>query len=132
MRAGYTREDVDRTFRIVEKTTEDTARASVDLTGIGWLTVRGIYEHGKRSGSPVDGLELLSIGEQPTLRQFDISDRNRDRFSAVVLVMPLSILSFNGSEVKQLRSQNRRLMAEIEAQGANNQSAQASLTAGPA
>ena len=36
------------------------------------------------------------------------------------------------SEVKQLRSQNRRLMAEIEAQGANNQSAQASLTAGPA
>ena len=36
------------------------------------------------------------------------------------------------SEVKQLRSQNRKLLAEIEAQGANNQSAQASLTAGPA
>ncbi|PYR40633.1 MAG: hypothetical protein DMF93_10515 [Acidobacteria bacterium] len=96
-RAGYTREAVDRTFRIVEKTTEDTARASVDLTGVGWLAVRGIYEHGKRTGSPVDGLELLSIGEQPTLRQFDISDRNRDRFSAIVQVMPISILSFSGS-----------------------------------
>jgi len=96
-RAGYTREEVDRTYRIVEKTTEDTARASVDLTGVGWLTVRGIYEHGKRTGSAVDGLELLSIGEQPTLRQFDISDRNRDRFSAIVQVMPISILSFNGS-----------------------------------
>lgn len=96
-RAGYTREDVDRTHRIVEKTTEDTARASVDVTGVGWLTVRGIYEHGKRTGSPVDTLELLSIGEQPSLRQFDISDRTRDRFSGIVQVSPFSFLSFNGS-----------------------------------
>src|SRR6185436_10515709 len=28
-RAGYTREEVDRTYRIVEKTTEDIVRASV-------------------------------------------------------------------------------------------------------
>src|SRR5205823_3043041 len=96
-RAGYTREDIDRTYRIVEKTSEDIARASVDLTGLGWMTVRGVYEHSKRTGSQVDQLELLSIGEQPTLRQFDISDRNQDRFSAIVQVMPISILSFSGS-----------------------------------
>ena len=63
-RAGYTREDVDRTFRIVEKTVEDTGRASVDLTGVPWVTVRGVFEHSKRRGSAVNGLELLAIGEQ--------------------------------------------------------------------
>jgi MtrB/PioB family decaheme-associated outer membrane protein len=96
-RAGYTREETDRTHRIVANTTEDTARASVDLTGLGYLTVRGVYEHGKRRGSEVDGLELLSIGEQPSLRQFDISDRDRDRFSTIVTVTPFSFLSLNGS-----------------------------------
>src|SRR5262249_59405475 len=96
-RAGYTREEVDRTYRIVEKTTENIGRASVDLTGLGWLTVRGVYEHGERRGSPVDELELLSIGEQPTLRQFDIADRNQDRFSAIVQVMVNDDLSLNGS-----------------------------------
>ena len=43
--AGYTREEVDRTYRIVEKTTEDIGRVSVDLTGLAWLTVRGVFEH---------------------------------------------------------------------------------------
>jgi Putative outer membrane beta-barrel porin, MtrB/PioB len=96
-RAGYTREEVDRTYRIVEKTTEDIARASVDLTGLSWLTVRGVFEHSKRVGTPVDQLELLSIGEQPTLRQYDISDRNQDRFNAIVTVTPASQFSVNAS-----------------------------------
>jgi MtrB/PioB family decaheme-associated outer membrane protein len=94
-RAGYTREDVDRTYRIVEKTTEDIGRASVDLTGLAWLSVRGVFEHSKRRGTPVDGLELLSIGEQPTLRQYDISDRDQDRFSTIIMVTPVSQFSVN-------------------------------------
>jgi MtrB/PioB family decaheme-associated outer membrane protein len=96
-RAGYTREDVDRTYRIVEKTTEDIARTSVDLTGVPWVTVRGVFEHSKRRGSPVDSLELLSIGEQPTLRQYDISDRDQNRFSTIIMVTPMSDFSFNTS-----------------------------------
>ena len=96
-RAGYTREDVDRTHRIVEKTTEDIARASVDLTGFSMVTVRGVFEHSKRTGSAVDGLELLAIGEQPLLRQFDISDRDQDRFNAIVQITPLSQFSVNAS-----------------------------------
>jgi MtrB/PioB family decaheme-associated outer membrane protein len=94
-RAGYTREDVDRTYRIVEKTTEDIGRASVDLTGLAWLSVRGVFEHSKRRGTPVDGLELLAIGEQPTLRQYDISDRDQDRFSTIIMVTPVSQFSVN-------------------------------------
>jgi MtrB/PioB family decaheme-associated outer membrane protein len=96
-RAGYTREDIDRTHRIVEKTTEDIARASVDVTGLSWVTVRGVYEHSKRRGSAVDEMELLAIGEQPTLRQYDISDRDQDRFSTILTVTPVSPLSVNGS-----------------------------------
>ena len=96
-RAGYTREEVDRTFRIIEKTTEDIGRASVDLTGLGWLTVRGVFEHSKRVGSAPDGLELLSIGEQPLMRHYDIADRNQNRFNAIVQVTPLSQFSLNAS-----------------------------------
>jgi MtrB/PioB family decaheme-associated outer membrane protein len=96
-RAGYTREEVDRTYRIVEKTTEDIGRASVDLTGLGWLTVRGVFEHSARVGSAANGLELLSIGEQPLLRHYDIADRTQNRFNAIVQVTPLSQFSINGS-----------------------------------
>jgi MtrB/PioB family decaheme-associated outer membrane protein len=96
-RAGYTREEVDRTHRMVENTSEDTLRGSVDLTGIAWLTVRGVYEHSERTGSDVDWQELLAIGEQPSVRHFDIADRTRERTSAIVQLTPLSMLSFNGS-----------------------------------
>ena len=96
-RAGYTREELDRSFRIVENTSEDTGRLSVDLTGFTWVTLRGIYEIGNRRGSAVDQAELLAIGEQPTLRQFDISDRDHHRVTGIVTVTPIAMLSFNGS-----------------------------------
>ena len=59
--------------------------------------MRGVFEHAKRVGSAVDTLELLAIGEQPSLRQYDISDRNQDRFNAIMQMTPLSQLSVNGS-----------------------------------
>ncbi len=82
---------------MVENTIEDTGRASIDLTGVSWVTVRGVYEHSKRTGSSVDQLELLSFGEQPLLRQYDIADRNRDRFSTILQLTPASVFSVNGS-----------------------------------
>ena len=91
-RAGYTREGINRTYRAVEDTTEDTGRASIDLTGFSYVTVRGVCEHSKRAGSAVDGLELLSIGEQPLLRQFDISDRNQDRFNMILQITRSAVL----------------------------------------
>lgn len=103
-RGGYTREDIDHanpstgeTGRYIEKSVEDTGRLSVDLTGIGWLTVRGIYEHGQRRGAGLDLQTLIGIGEQPSLRQFDISDRNRDSFRTIVTVMPVAQFSVNAA-----------------------------------
>jgi MtrB/PioB family decaheme-associated outer membrane protein len=97
LRAGYTREQIGQTFRTFDRTTEDTVRLSADAAGINWLTLRAVYEHGRRAGSGLDDQVLDDIGEQVSLRQFDISDRSTDRFSGIVQVTPLSSLSFNGS-----------------------------------
>jgi MtrB/PioB family decaheme-associated outer membrane protein len=104
VRAGYTREDSDHanpstgeTTRYLQKTVEDTGRLSMDLTGIGWLTLRGIYEHGKRVGSGLDLATLIAIGEQPSLRQFDVADRNTDSFRGIVQFMPVSQFSVNAT-----------------------------------
>ena len=97
VRAGYGLEDVERTFRLTESTTEHTVRASIDSTGNNYVSVRGVYEHGTRAGHGLDEEVLDDIGEQISLRQFDISDRNRDRVSAVVQVLPLNQLGINGT-----------------------------------
>ena len=97
LRVGYTREQLNQTFRIFDTTTEDTVRLSADATGVSWLTLRGVYEHARRVGTGFDEQTLDDIGEQTSLRQFDISDRNSDRFSTVVQLMPASALSFNGT-----------------------------------
>jgi MtrB/PioB family decaheme-associated outer membrane protein len=96
-RAGYTREQINQTFRTFDTTTEDTLRLSADATGMSWLTLRAVYEHGKRVGSGLDEQTLDDIGEQVSLRQFDISDRSSDRFSGIVQVIPFSALSFNAT-----------------------------------
>jgi MtrB/PioB family decaheme-associated outer membrane protein len=97
LRAGYSLEKIAQTFRYVDSTTENTLRLSADLTGTSWLTLRGVYEHAKRVGTGFDDQVLDDIGEQTSLRQFDMSDRTADRFSAIVMVMPYASLAFNGT-----------------------------------
>ena len=94
---GYTRERVNETFRFFDTTTENTVRASIDLSGISWLMLRGVYEHANRTGSGFDEQVLDDIGEQVSLRQFDISDRRANRVSIVTQVTPISSFSLNGS-----------------------------------
>jgi MtrB/PioB family decaheme-associated outer membrane protein len=96
-RAGYSREVIDQTFRTFDTTTENTLRLSVDATKIHWLTLRGVYEYARRTGAGLDEQSLDDLGEQVSLRQFDISDRNSNRFSGIAIVMPTSSLSFNGT-----------------------------------
>src|SRR5262249_59696172 len=68
-----------------------------DLSGISWLMLRGVYEHANRTGSGFDEQVLDDIGEQVSLRQFDISDRKANRVSIVTQVTPISSFSLNGS-----------------------------------
>ena len=96
-RLGYGRERDDRTFRFLEQTTEHTVRAAVDSTGLSWGSMRVQYEHGDRTGKGLDEQALSDIGEQTSLRQFDISDRRRDRVLALVQVVPVAALGVNAS-----------------------------------
>ena len=95
--AGYSREDYDRTFRIFEKTAEDTYRASIDSTGNQYVTVRAKFEHSNRVGSGFDAALLAEVGEQADTRHFDIADRTRDRVTGIVTVTPTGYLDINGS-----------------------------------
>jgi MtrB/PioB family decaheme-associated outer membrane protein len=97
LRVGYGREHDDRTFRFFEKTTEHTVRASVDSTGLAWGSLRVQYDHAVRTGEGLDEQVLSDIGEQVSLRQFDISDRTRDRVTATVQFLPVDSIGLTGS-----------------------------------
>ena len=96
-RAAYTYNTFNQTFRTFDSQNENVLRLSADASRIRWLTVRGVYEYSKRVGTGLDEQSLDDIGEQVSLRQFDISDRTMHRFSAVLLATPLPTLSLNGS-----------------------------------
>jgi hypothetical protein len=94
---GYGRDEGTRTFRHFEDTVENTFRAAFDTTGAGWATLRVQYEHSTRTGTGLDEEVLEAVGEQLSLRQFDISDRNRDRVTAIVTVIPVQQFGVNVS-----------------------------------
>ena len=97
LRVGYGLEDVDRSFRLFESTTDHTFRASIDSTGNHIVMVRGVYERSTRTGTGLDEEVLDDIGEQISLRQFDISNRDRDRFFTVVQVIPAGQIGLNAT-----------------------------------
>jgi len=99
LRVGYTGETDDRTYRVIESTTQHTVRASIDTVGNQWVTLRVGYEHAKRTGSGIDELALDEIGEQVSLRQFDISDLDRNAVNAQVQVTPIQPLSLTATVV---------------------------------
>jgi MtrB/PioB family decaheme-associated outer membrane protein len=96
-RVAYTREHVDETFRTFDTTTENTVTVSYDASGISWLMLRAAYQHANRVGTGLDEQSLDDIGEQVSLRQFDISDRTANQFSLVAQATPVSSFSVNGS-----------------------------------
>lgn len=97
IRGGYTYEKIDRSGRFGDSTSENTGRVSLDMTGTGWLQVRGIAEYAKRVANGVDPAEILADGEQPRLGQYDIASRNRHRYTALAVLTPIADLSFNAS-----------------------------------
>lgn len=92
IRLGYALEHDDRTGRYVETTDDHVVKVSVDSMGFARGSVRAVYEYSKRVGSGFDEEALDEIGEHVSLRQFDISDRNRQRVTLVGTVNPLDSL----------------------------------------
>lgn len=97
LRAGFGREHDDRTGRYVERTTDDVVRLSVDSTGLTWATVRVQYEDAHRTGDGFDDIVLDDVGEQVSLRQFDISDRRRRRITVLGTLTPTDAVALNAA-----------------------------------
>lgn len=97
IRVGYGHESVDRTFRFFEETVDHSLRVSYDLANLSWATLRASYLHANRTGSGLDEEALSDIGEQVSLRQFDISDRVRDQGTLLVSIFPSALVSLNAT-----------------------------------
>jgi hypothetical protein len=93
---GYAHENGDRSYRVWEKTSEDTFRFTIDSSSWSFLSIRAKYERSNRTGSGLDEEVLAEAGEQPDMRHFDIADRKRDRASLLLTVTPMSRLDLNG------------------------------------
>ena len=96
-RVGYGQEHDNRTFRHTEETTDRVVRASIDSQGFSWGSVRLQYDYSKRVGEGLDEQVLDDVGEQTSLRQFDISDRNRHRLSLIGQAVATDTIAVNGS-----------------------------------
>jgi len=94
---GFSRDDGDRTYRIYEKTAEDTYRVEIDSVGSQYAMLRTKFEHSSRTGSGFDEALLEEVGEQPGTRHFDIANRKRDRVTTTLTVTPVSFLDINTS-----------------------------------
>jgi MtrB/PioB family decaheme-associated outer membrane protein len=95
LRLGYTREGVDRTFRFLDETVDHTMRVAYDVTSLDWITLRAAYNRSKRTGAGLDEEAFSDIGEQVSLRQFDIADRVRNQGTLIATLLPSSLFSVN-------------------------------------
>ena len=91
---GYSRLIEDRSHRIFESTKEDLVRVSFDSVGTAYFTLRTKYEHSRKraAGNAADIEERVAglldhAGEQPTMRHFDVAERDRDRVTLLGTVM---------------------------------------------
>jgi MtrB/PioB family decaheme-associated outer membrane protein len=95
--AGYSRNNSGHDFRIFEDTGENVFRLTADAVGTQWITFRADYEHSDRTGSGLDEQLLVQIGEQPALRHYDVANRNRNKFTGQVDVVPNDLWTFSAS-----------------------------------
>jgi MtrB/PioB family decaheme-associated outer membrane protein len=95
LRAGYGRNDNSYDFRTFASSGENVLRLSADTTGSQWVTFRAKYELADRTGSGLDDSLLITMGEQPDMRQYDIADRTRNKFTGQVDFTPTEQWSFS-------------------------------------
>jgi MtrB/PioB family decaheme-associated outer membrane protein len=96
VRLGYSRETDKRTFREFEHTADNIFRVAVDTTGWNYLQLRAQYDYAHRTGTGLDE-EVFDAEHEGFARprQFDISDRNRNRFTFLATGTPNDKLSIN-------------------------------------
>ena len=61
------------------------------------MTWHAKYEYGSRTGSALDEALLVQVGEQPDMRHYDLANRNRNQFTAIVDMVPNDQWTFSVS-----------------------------------
>jgi hypothetical protein len=97
IKAAYSRMGSDYTHRIWETTNEDVFKVSVDSTGSQRFMLRAQYENRQRTGDGFEPEALADVGELPTMRHFDIADRDRNRFTFIGTAPVTSDIELNAS-----------------------------------
>jgi MtrB/PioB family decaheme-associated outer membrane protein len=97
VKAAYSHLASDYTHRIWETTNEDAFRVSLDTTGNSRFMVRAQYENRQRSGDGFEAEALTEVGELPSMRHFDIADRDRNRFTFIGTAAVSSVIELNAS-----------------------------------
>ncbi len=98
--AGYRFNRVSYTDREVGLTNDNAFFAKVDSTSLGMVSLHGVYEHSRRRSPDFNAFALTDLpdsGEYAGLRRYDIADRDRDTFTGMVQVMPVSTFAISGS-----------------------------------
>ena len=101
---GYGLYRLNPHFRVYEHFTENVFRAGYDVTGHRLVTVRTQYEFARRRGEEFHDLNandypdvLEGAGEVPTMRHFDIAERDRNRFTLSASFLPFDRLGLNAA-----------------------------------
>ena len=99
VRAGYILNQANYNDRIFTSSSENSFYVSFDRLTSAYLGLHAKYEYDQRRGSGLDTSELSADGEQPSLRTYDIADRNRNQFTVTASFMPMAVknLSLNGT-----------------------------------
>jgi MtrB/PioB family decaheme-associated outer membrane protein len=94
---GYTHNANGWDARTFQSSGEDMFRVSADAVGTSMATFRVTYEVGSRTGSDLDEAQLTDIGEHPEMRNYDLADRTRNRFTGQVDIVPSDAVTFSVS-----------------------------------
>ena len=101
---GYGLYRLNPHFRVYEHFTENVFRVGYDVTGHSMVTVRAQYEFGRRRGEDFHDANgnaypdlLEGAGEVPTMRHFDVAERDRNRFTLSASLLPFDRLGLNAA-----------------------------------
>lgn len=97
---GWDREEWDRSFQEVENSTEDRGWVRLRLTPLAWLAFDARYGAANRDTDPYVPDPLTDAPQNPSLRKYNLADRERDFWDVEVhLALPANLaLSLGGFE----------------------------------
>ena len=97
LKIGYSHLGAEYQHRLWERTEENVFRVSLDTTGNALFSVRGLYENRQRDGEGFEAEALAEVGEVLGMRQYDIANRERQRFTLIATVLPAGKFGLNAS-----------------------------------